>query len=119
MRKNRLVMMQKSISYGSLTNLCAGRICANFCGGKMRYWCTGRGVLSGAKVAQCPGRRKVPTMSQVLSWIQYICSRKTLGSNMGGAKLVSSPGLHARGTSNLGTPLCAGVAEELFCQHLY
>jgi len=33
--------------------------------------------------AQFPGRRKVPTMSQVLSSIQYICFRKTLGSNMG------------------------------------
>jgi len=42
----------------------------------------------------CGGRRKVPTMSQVLSSIQYIYFRKTSGSNMGGAKLASCPGRH-------------------------
>ena len=58
------------------------------------------GVMRGAKGAQLPGRlmsaegaEKVPTMSQVLSSIQYICFRKTSGSNMV-AKLVSPPGHH-------------------------
>jgi len=35
------------------------------------------------KGAQCSGRRKVSTMSQVFSSIQYICFGKTSGSNMG------------------------------------
>ena len=30
----------------------------------------------------CGGGRKVPTMSQILSSIEYICFRKTSGSNM-------------------------------------
>jgi len=42
----------------------------------------------------CGRRRKVPTMSQVLSSIQYICFSNTSGSNMGGAKLASCPGPH-------------------------
>jgi len=42
----------------------------------------------------CGGRRKVPTMSQVLSPIQYIRIRKTSGSNTGGATLGSCPGNH-------------------------
>jgi len=33
------------------------------------------------------GRQKVPTISQVLTSAQYICSRKTLGSNMGAPNL--------------------------------
>jgi len=47
------------------------------------------------KGAQCPGRRitggrpNVPTMTQVLSSIQYLYSQNTLCSNMGGGKLVS------------------------------
>ena len=50
--------------------------------------------------AQCPGRRitggrrKDPAMSQVLSSIQYIYSKKTLGFKHGGDKLVSCPGCH-------------------------
>jgi len=40
------------------------------------------------------GRRKVPTMSQVLSSIQQIWFRKISGSNMGGTKLASCPGRH-------------------------
>jgi len=32
---------------------------------------------------QCPKRRKVPAMSQVLSSVLYICFRNTLRSNMG------------------------------------
>ena len=50
-----------------------------------------QGRNEGAK-AQCPGRRKVPTMSQVLSSAQYICSRNSLGSNMGAQNLFLAPG---------------------------
>jgi len=38
------------------------------------------------------GRRKVPTMSQVLSPIQYIYSQKTLASNTGALNLFLDPG---------------------------
>jgi len=31
----------------------------------------------------CWGRRKVPTISQLFASFQYICFRKTSGSNMG------------------------------------
>jgi len=41
--------------------------------------------------AQCPGRLKVPTMSQVLPSIQYIYSRKTSGSNIGAQNLFLVP----------------------------
>jgi len=37
-------------------------------------------------------RRKVPTMSQVLSSIQYMCFLKDLKFEYGGAKLASCPG---------------------------
>ena len=37
-------------------------------------------------------RRKVPTMSQVLSSIQYIYSQKTSGSNMEAPNLFLAPG---------------------------
>jgi len=37
-------------------------------------------------------RRKVSTMSQVLSSIQYICFQKTSGSNMGAPNLLLIPG---------------------------
>ena len=46
-----------------------------------------RGATSG-----CKGRRKVPTMSQILSSIQCICFRKTSGSDMGGIRFASCPG---------------------------
>ena len=46
------------------------------------------------------GRSKVPTMSQVLSLIQCICCRKTLGSNTGRQTCFLS-----LDPSNLGTPL--------------
>jgi len=53
-----------------------------------------QGRNEGAK-AQCPGRRKVPTMSQVLSSAQHICSRNSLSRfEHGGAKFVSCPGCH-------------------------
>ena len=55
-----------------------------------------QGVTGGAKF---PGRRmtagrrrKVPTMSQVLFSIQYICFRKISGSNMGAPNLLLAPG---------------------------
>jgi len=61
-----------------------------------------RDVTRGSKVSTIPrapnhygakndseAHLKVPTMSQVLSSIHHICFRKTLGSNMGGAKIVS------------------------------
>jgi len=38
------------------------------------------------------GPQKVPKMSQVLSSIQYICFRKTSGSNMGAPNLLLAPG---------------------------
>jgi len=40
----------------------------------------------------CVGRRKGPTMSQVLSSIQYICFLKTSVSNMGPPNLLIVPG---------------------------
>jgi len=40
----------------------------------------------------CGGRRKVPTMSQVLSSIEYICFRKSPGSNMRAPNLLLSLG---------------------------
>jgi len=49
----------------------------------------------------CGGRRKVPTTSQVLSSIQYICFRKTSGWNMG-RQTCFLP----RAPSSLVTPLC-------------
>ena len=39
------------------------------------------GITMGA-LNHCGGRHKVPTMSQILSSMQYICFRKTSGSNM-------------------------------------
>jgi len=51
-----------------------------------------RGVTKGAKF---PGRRttaRLTTISQVLSSIQYICFRKTSGSNMGAPNLLLAPG---------------------------
>jgi len=53
----------------------------------------GRRITMGAP-NHCEGRRKVLAMSQVFSSIQYICSRRTSGSNMWGAKLASCPGRH-------------------------
>ena len=38
------------------------------------------------------GAPNVPTMSQVLSSVQYICFRKTSGSNMGTPNLLLAPG---------------------------
>jgi len=40
----------------------------------------------------CEECRKVPTMSQVLSSIQYICFRKTVGSNMESPNLLLASG---------------------------
>jgi len=51
----------------------------------------GRRVTMGAP-NHCGGRRKVPTMSQVLSSIQYICLWKTSVSNMGAPNLLLAPG---------------------------
>jgi len=51
----------------------------------------GRRVTMGAP-NHCEGRRKVPTMSQVLSSIQYMCFRKTSVSNMGAPDLLLAPG---------------------------
>ena len=52
------------------------------------------------------GAPNVPTMSQVLSSIQYICFRKTSGSNMGTPKLLLAPE-----PSNLVTPLTIRTME--------
>ena len=38
------------------------------------------------------GAPNVPTMSQLLSSIQYICFRRTSGSNMGAPNLLLAPG---------------------------
>jgi len=40
----------------------------------------------------CGRRRKIPTMSQVLSSLQCICFRKTTVSNMGAPNLLLAPG---------------------------
>jgi len=51
-----------------------------------------RGTQGRTEGTQFPGRRKVPTTSQVLSSIHYIYSQKTLGSNMGVPNLLLDPG---------------------------
>jgi len=58
-------------------------------------WITAGGYewLRGA-TNDCGGRRKVATMSQVLSSIQYICFQKDHRIEHGGAKLASCPGRH-------------------------
>ena len=48
--------------------------------------------IAGGKGEQFTGRRKVSTVSQVLSSIQHICYRKTSGSNMGVPNLLLAPG---------------------------
>jgi len=52
----------------------------------LKYHCS-QGRNKGGTILRAPndyaGRRQVPTMSQVLSSMQYICFRKTSGSNMG------------------------------------
>jgi len=63
-------------------------------------WCrlARRGVTRGERGNNSPGaeslrgRRKVTTMSHVLSPKQYICFRKTSGSNMGVPNVLPSPG---------------------------
>jgi len=40
----------------------------------------------------CRGRKEVPTMSEVLSSVQYICFRKISGSNLEAANLLPAPG---------------------------
>jgi len=58
-----------------------------------------QGRNEGGKGAQFPGRRitmgapKIPTVSHALSSMQYICFRKTSGSNAG-AKVASCPVRH-------------------------
>jgi len=55
-----------------------------------------RGVTKGGTIPRvlnhCEGHRKVPTMTKVLSWIQYICSRKTLGRFEHGSAKLLAPG---------------------------
>ena len=50
-----------------------------------------RAAIHYGGVESLRGRRKVPTLSQVLSSIQYICFRKTLGLNMGAPNLCLAP----------------------------
>jgi len=54
-----------------------------------------RRITMGAQ-NHCVGRRKGPTISQVLSSVQYICFQTTSGSNMGvpNSKLAYCPGRH-------------------------
>ena len=64
-------------------------------------WYGDGGVTKGGTIARAPihyrgtkslrGHRKVPRMSQVLSSIHQICSRKTSGSNMGASNLFLAP----------------------------
>jgi len=42
--------------------------------------------------AESLGGAEVPTMSHILYSLQYICSRKALGSNMGAQNLFLIPG---------------------------
>jgi len=57
-----------------------------------------KGLTRRGKGGTCPGyritgwRHKVPTVSQVLSSIQYIYSQNTLGSNTGAPNLFLVPG---------------------------
>jgi len=51
----------------------------------------GRQITTGAP-NDCVGRRKVPTISQVLCLIQYILFRKNSGSNMGAPNSLLDPG---------------------------
>ena len=73
----------------------------HFCQKPASCLLTHRGVTMGASGAQlpgrqiiieapndCGGRRTVPTTSQVLSSIEYICFRNTSGSNMGAPNLL-------------------------------
>jgi len=75
-------------------------------------WHTASGV---ARESQFPGRRKVPTMSQVVSSMQYIYSQRTLGSTMGGAKLASWPGRYLTSSHPSCTLLPASLTRHYFC----
>jgi len=59
----------------------------------------GRRITMGA-LNHCGRHRKVSAMSQVLSSVQYICFRKTSGTNMEAQNLFLAPA-----PSNLVTPL--------------
>jgi len=64
------------------------------------------------------GRRKVPTMSQVLSSIQYICFLTTLNSNMGAPNLLLAPGAiklrYAPATSlGFGALICSSAVTSV------
>jgi len=68
--------------------------------------------------AQCPGRRKVPTMSQVLFFNTVCCSQKTLSSNMW-----CQTSFLPRTPSNLGTTLVGKTLllqkrDQINCQFL-
>ena len=68
-------------------------------GSKSLYELLTRCITRGTEDAQCRitgGALKVPTISQVLSSLQHIYSQKTLCSNLGAPKLVSSPGRPVR-----------------------
>jgi len=57
----------------------------------------GRRITAGApnhcvSAKSLRGRRKLQTLSQVLSSTQYICFRKTSGSNIGAPDLLLAPG---------------------------
>jgi len=96
----------------------------------------GRGIMRGARGAQfpgsritmgapthCVGHRKSPTMSQVLSSIQYICFVKTSGSNMGARNLLIDPGaIYPRYVPGMGRKI--EVQETVhkdfyFCQAIF
>jgi len=52
----------------------------------------GKGSTIPLAPNHCSGRRKVPTMSQILPAIKYACFRKTSDSNMGALDLLHVPG---------------------------
>jgi len=75
-----------------------------------------QGRNNGSNGAQQPGRqiyvgrRKISTISQVLSSIQYICTQKTFGQNMEAPNLFPVPGSITLGFA----PLCATCARTYF-----
>ena len=76
------------------------------------------GITMGA-LNHCGGRHKVPTMSQILSSMQYICFRKTSCSNMVAPNLLlaqwRSQPKNLGGATNLGGTMFDFRRITLFC----
>jgi len=88
-------------------HFCHGKLFANVNICSFLYaalWFNQQGCNEGARGRNYPdaeslwvaeilrGRQRIPTMSHVLSSIQYICLRKTSGSKMGAPNLHLDPG---------------------------